>query len=62
MGKAMYSLLATFAELERAGLSQRVKAGMDRLRAEGKPMGGWPRGVKRNGLRGGKLVTEAATA
>jgi DNA invertase Pin-like site-specific DNA recombinase len=39
LGKAFFTLAAMFAELERATLIERVKAGMARARAEGKRIG-----------------------
>jgi DNA invertase Pin-like site-specific DNA recombinase len=41
MGKAMLTILAAFAELERATISERTKAGLDAARAKGK-VGGRP--------------------
>jgi DNA invertase Pin-like site-specific DNA recombinase len=41
MGKAMLTILAAFAELERATMSERTKAGLDAARAKGK-VGGRP--------------------
>ena len=38
-GKALFQMLGVFAEFERAMIQERVKAGMDRARAEGKVMG-----------------------
>ncbi len=39
LGKAFFTLAAMFAELERSILIERVRAGMARARAEGKPIG-----------------------
>jgi len=39
VGKAIFTLLAMFAELERSFLIERVRAGMARARAEGKHIG-----------------------
>src|SRR5215211_6776085 len=38
-GKAMYQMMGVFAEFERAMIRERVKAGLDRARAEGKSLG-----------------------
>ena len=38
-GKAMFSMLGVFAEFERAILRERVQAGLQRARAEGKQLG-----------------------
>jgi DNA invertase Pin-like site-specific DNA recombinase len=39
LGRAFFTLAAMFAELERSILIERVRAGMARARAEGKPIG-----------------------
>ena len=38
-GKAMLQMAAVFAELERGIMQERIKAGLDRARAEGKKLG-----------------------
>ena len=38
-GKAMFQMCGVFAEFERGILSERVKAGLNRVRADGKPLG-----------------------
>lgn len=38
-GKAMFQMLGVFAEFERAMIQQRVRAGLDRARAQGKVLG-----------------------
>ena len=38
-GKAMFQMCGVFAEFERGILSERVKAGLNRAREEGKPLG-----------------------
>jgi DNA invertase Pin-like site-specific DNA recombinase len=38
-GKAMFQMMGVFAEFERAMIVARVKAGLDRARAEGKTLG-----------------------
>jgi DNA invertase Pin-like site-specific DNA recombinase len=38
-GKAMFQMMGVFAEFERAMIVSRVKAGLDRARAEGKTLG-----------------------
>jgi DNA invertase Pin-like site-specific DNA recombinase len=39
MGKAMFQLCGVFAELERSIIQERVKAGIERARANGKKLG-----------------------
>ena len=39
MGKAMFTIIGTMAELESSLISERVKAGMDAARARGKRVG-----------------------
>ncbi len=39
IGEAMYHITLAWAQLERKQLTERVKAGMDRARAEGTPIG-----------------------
>lgn len=46
MGKAMFGIAAVFAELEHDHISERVRAGMRRARAQGRPIG-WRKGRKR---------------
>ena len=48
-GKAMFQMCGVFAEFERGILSQRVKAGLNRARAEGKVVG---RPIKIANVRG----------
>ena len=48
-GKAMFQMCGVFAEFERGILSQRVKAGLNRARAEGKVLG---RPIKIANVRG----------
>ena len=38
-GKAMFQMMGVFAEFERAMIRERVKAGLDRARAQGKRLG-----------------------
>ena len=38
-GKALFQMLGVFAEFERAMIQERVNAGLDRARAEGKRLG-----------------------
>jgi len=38
-GKAMFQMLGVFAEFERAIIQERVRAGLRRLKAEGKKLG-----------------------
>jgi DNA invertase Pin-like site-specific DNA recombinase len=38
-GKAMFQMMGVFAEFERAMIRERVKAGLDRVRAQGKRLG-----------------------
>src|SRR3982074_2467851 len=38
-GKAMFQMLGVFAEFERAMIQERVRAGLARAKAEGKPLG-----------------------
>jgi DNA invertase Pin-like site-specific DNA recombinase len=38
-GKALFQMLGVFAEFERAMIRERVKAGLDRARAQGKTLG-----------------------
>ena len=38
-GKAMFQMLGVFAEFERAMIVERVKAGLDRARSQGKRLG-----------------------
>jgi DNA invertase Pin-like site-specific DNA recombinase len=38
-GKAMYQMMGVFAEFERAMIRERVKAGLERARAQGKALG-----------------------
>ena len=38
-GKAMFQMLGVFAEFERSIIRERVKAGLDRARAQGKQLG-----------------------
>jgi DNA invertase Pin-like site-specific DNA recombinase len=38
-GKALFQMMGVFAEFERAMIQERVKAGLDRARAEGKRLG-----------------------
>jgi DNA invertase Pin-like site-specific DNA recombinase len=38
-GKAMFQMMGVFAEFERAMIRERVKAGLERARAQGKPLG-----------------------
>ena len=38
-GKAMFQMCGVFAEFERAIITERVKAGLDRARAQGKKLG-----------------------
>ncbi len=42
-GEALYYITVVYAQLERATLAERVKAGMERARAEGKAIGRPPR-------------------
>ncbi|PZS09685.1 MAG: hypothetical protein DLM70_01335 [Chloroflexi bacterium] len=42
IGEAMYHITIAWAQLEKRQLTERVKAGMDRARAEGKPLGRQP--------------------
>jgi DNA invertase Pin-like site-specific DNA recombinase len=42
-GEALYYITVVYAQLERAALAERVKAGMERARAEGKAIGRPPR-------------------
>jgi len=44
MGKAMLTILAAFAELERATMIERTRAGLDAAKAKGR-IGGRPRAV-----------------
>ena len=39
MGKAMYTIISAMAEFERSLIGERVRAGMERARAEGKSIG-----------------------
>ena len=39
IGEAMYHITLAWAQLEKKQLTERVKAGMDRARAEGTPIG-----------------------
>ena len=41
-GKAMFQMMGVFSEFERAMISERVKAGLNRARAEGKRLGRQP--------------------
>jgi DNA invertase Pin-like site-specific DNA recombinase len=41
-GKAMFQMIGVFAELERAVIRERVKAGLDRARAQGTKLGRRP--------------------
>ncbi len=45
-GKAMYQMMGVFAELERSMLRDRVQAGLERARAEGKRLGRPPVGAE----------------
>jgi DNA invertase Pin-like site-specific DNA recombinase len=38
-GKAMFQMMGVFAEFERAMIRERVKAGLERARAQGKTLG-----------------------
>jgi DNA invertase Pin-like site-specific DNA recombinase len=38
-GKAMFQMMGVFAEFERAMIRERVRAGLDRARAQGKTLG-----------------------
>jgi DNA invertase Pin-like site-specific DNA recombinase len=38
-GKAMFQMMGVFAECERAMIRERVKAGLERARAQGKTLG-----------------------
>ncbi|HVB76421.1 MAG TPA: recombinase family protein [Candidatus Nitrosotalea sp.] len=49
-GEALFHITAAYAQLERAVLAERVRAGMDRVRREGKPIGR-PRVETRPGFR-----------
>lgn len=40
-GKALFQMCGVFAEFERAMIRERVKAGLERVRAQGKTLG-WP--------------------
>jgi DNA invertase Pin-like site-specific DNA recombinase len=43
VGEALFHITAAWAQLEKRQIAERVKAGMARARAEGKPVGGRPR-------------------
>jgi DNA invertase Pin-like site-specific DNA recombinase len=45
-GKAMFQMMGVFAEFERAIIQERVRAGLARVKAEGKNLGR-PRGLMR---------------
>lgn len=48
MGRYMIHIMTAAAELESAWIGERVKAGMDRAKAEGKPIGRKPLGISLN--------------
>ena len=41
-GKALFQMMGVFAEFERAMIRERVKAGLERARARGQPLGRRP--------------------
>ncbi len=58
-GEALYYITAAYAQLERSILSERVRAGMDRARRQGRRLGR-PGGTRREGFsdRWRELVPE----
>jgi len=50
-GEALYYITMAYAQLERGILRERVKAGMERARAQGHQIG-WPRVMDRRGFKG----------
>jgi DNA invertase Pin-like site-specific DNA recombinase len=55
-GEAMFGMLGIFAQFERAMIQERVKAGLQRAKAEGKKLG------RREGSRGKKVLRLEAKA
>lgn len=49
-GEALYYITAAYAQIERGILAERVRAGMDRARRQGRRLGG-PGGTHREGFR-----------
>jgi len=46
VGRAMFNMCGVFAEFERSMIQERIKAGLERARAQGKRLGRPPHGVK----------------
>lgn len=66
-GRAMFQMLGVFSEFERAIISERVKASLNRLRAEGKQLGRKPLDTKtvekvERALRSGQSINATARA
>jgi DNA invertase Pin-like site-specific DNA recombinase len=51
-GQLMFDVLVAFAAFERRTISERIRSGQARARAQGLPHGGFPKGTKRVGRRG----------
>jgi DNA invertase Pin-like site-specific DNA recombinase len=51
-GRLMFDLLVAFADFERRTISERIKSGQARARAQGLSHGGFPKGMRRAGRRG----------
>jgi len=61
MGKAMLTMLSAVAELERNNIRERQKAGIERAKAQGKPMGR-PQAADPQQIRAWRQANEASIA
>lgn len=51
-GQLMFDVMAAFAAAERRTISERIRIAKALARKSGRPLGGFPRGRKRRGVRG----------
>jgi DNA invertase Pin-like site-specific DNA recombinase len=54
-GKALFQMMGVFAEFERAMIQERVRAGLERARAQGKRLGRRPTSTPGKKLRSGPI-------
>ena len=57
-GRAIYSIIATIAELERNNISERTRLGLDRAKAEGKTLGRPPRKLSPHHIAKARRILE----
>ena len=57
VGRLLFDMLSAFAAFERRVIGERIKAGKALAKAQGRPIGGFPLGMKRSGERGAAIKT-----